>query len=71
MGGLGSAWHPAFLGDSRTLRDHDERRQRGQRHGTLHYTTVMLQKRLSYKEVLFLNGSALLQDRLHYFCINI
>lgn len=71
MGGLGSAWHPRLswelTGDSRTLCDHDEHRWRGHPHGTLHYTTVTLQKRISYKEVLFLNGSAQLQERLSLF----
>lgn len=36
-------------------------------HGTLHHATVTLQEQLSYKEVLFLNGSAPLQQCLSLF----
>lgn len=39
----------------------------GQHQETPHYTAVTLQKQLSNKEVLFLNGSALLQECFSLF----
>lgn len=64
----------AFLGNPQVTAghcDHDKCHQSRQHNSTFHYPTVTLQRRLSHKQVLFLNGSALLQERLRYFCINI